>query len=196
MKHLIRNIYDWTLRISAHKHATWGLAAVSFIESSVFPIPPDVILVPMCIANRRKAFFYALVCTISSVIGGLLGYAIGYFLFETVGNAIIEMYGMQDKFHILKAKYDEWGGWLIFAKGLTPFPYKIITIFSGAMHLALPIFIISSIFGRAIRFFLVAALIWKYGAPVQTFIEKHLTLVSLGFLALLIGGFVGIKYML
>jgi membrane protein YqaA with SNARE-associated domain len=196
MKKLIENIYARTLKIAAHKNATWGLAAVSFIESSFFPIPPDVILIPMCIANRSRAFFYAAVCTLASVIGGLVGYAIGYFLFETIGQVIVDFYGMNDKFGALQAKYDEWGGWIIFAKGLTPFPYKIITILSGVLHLSLIVFIVSSVFSRAIRFFLVAALLWKYGAPVQAFIEKRLMLVTVLFLLLLIGGFVSLKYII
>lgn len=193
---VLRRLYDWTLRLAAHKQATWALAGVSFIESSFFPIPPDIVLIPMCVANRRRAFFYATVCTLSSVAGGMLGYAIGYALFESIGRHIVDFYGMTGKFDALQIKYDEWGGWIIFAKGLTPFPYKIITIFSGVMHMNLAIFIIASIFGRAIRFYLVAALLWKFGAPVQKFIEKHLTLVTLLFLILLIGGFVGIKYLL
>ncbi len=130
------------------------------------------------------------------MLGGLLGYAIGYFLYETVGRHIIDFYGLTDKFASLQAKYDAYGGWIIFAKGLTPFPYKIITIFSGVMHMALPVFIVSSVFGRAIRFYLVAALLWKYGEPVKAFIEKYLTLVTMGFHLLLIGGFAAIQYIL
>jgi membrane protein YqaA with SNARE-associated domain len=193
---LLRSLYDRTLRIAAHPRAIWGLAAVSFIESSVFPIPPDILLIPMCISDRNKAFRYAAVCTVASVLGGLLGYAIGYFLYESVGHRIIEIYGMQEKFGLLKAKYAAYGGWIIFAKGLTPFPYKIITILSGVMQLSLPVFIVSSIFSRAIRFYLVAALLWKYGAPVQAFIEKRLMLVTMAFLLLLIAGFAAIKYIL
>jgi membrane protein YqaA with SNARE-associated domain len=196
MSKFLKRIYDWTLRISEHKHAAWGLAAVSFIESSVFPIPPDIILIPMCIAKRNRAFHYATICTVSSVLGGLLGYAIGYGFYEQFGKHIIEFYGLSAKFSELQAKYAVWGGWLIFAKGLTPFPYKIITILSGLLHLNLVTFIIASIFGRAIRFFLVAGLLWKFGAPIQEFIEKRLVLVTCIFLILLIGGFVGIKYIL
>lgn len=193
---LLRSLYDRVLRLSAHRHAAWALAAVAFVESSVFPIPPDILLIPMCIADRKKAFRYAAICTASSVLGGLLGYAIGYFLFESVGRHILDLYGMQDKFAALQAKYAEWGGWIIFAKGLTPFPYKIVTILSGVLHLALPVFIVSSVFSRALRFYLVAALLWKYGAPVQEFIEKWLMLVTMLFLALLIAGFAAIKYIL
>jgi len=194
MKKLIRKAYDLTLRISAHKHATWGLAGVSFIESSVFPIPPDVILIPMCIANRKKAFYYATVCTIASVLGGLLGYAIGYALYESVGQKILEIYGMTDKFGDLKTRYDEYGGWIIFAKGLTPFPYKILTILSGVMQMNLGIFIVSSVACRSLRFFLVAGLLWKFGEPVKVFIEKYLTWLALAFLVVLIGGFALLKY--
>jgi len=196
MKKLIRRMYDWTLRLAAHRQATWALAGVSFIESSLFPIPPDVMLIPMCIANRKKSLWYATVCTISSVLGGLLGYAIGYFLYDSLGREIIELYGMADKFVELQARYAEWGGWIIFAKGLTPFPYKIITILSGVLHLSLPVFIVASIFARAIRFYLVAGLLWKFGEPVKAFIEKHLTGLTFIFLLLLIGGFVAIKYIL
>lgn len=196
MKKQIRKLYDWTLRIAAHKHAVWGLAAVSFAEASFFPIPPDVILIPMCIARRKKAFFYATLCTISTVAGGLLGYAIGYYLYETVGHRIIELYGVTDRFDELKIKYDEWGGWILFIKGMTPVPYKILTILSGVMHLALPVFIFASIAGRALRFFLVAWLVWKFGEPIKTFIEKYLTWVAFGALILLVGGFAAIKYVL
>lgn len=192
----IRYMYDWTLRIAAHRHATWGLAGVSFVESSFFPIPPDVILIPMCIANRQKAFFYATVCTASSVLGGLLGYAIGYFLFETVGEAILNFYGMKEKFEQLQILGHEDFGWVIFAKGLTPFPYKIITIMAGLLKMSIPVFIVASVFARAIRFYLVAGLLWKYGAPIQDFIEKRLGLMCFLFLALLIGGFAALKYVI
>ncbi len=191
---IIRTMYDWTLRISAHRHATWGLAGVSFAESSFFPIPPDVVLIPMCIADRQKAFFYATICTISSVLGGLFGYAIGYFLFDTIGQKIIDFYHYQDAFDNLKQKYAEWGMWLIIGKGLTPIPYKIVTITSGVLKFSIPVFIFSSIIARSIRFYLVAWLIWKFGSPIQYFIEKYLTPLAFLFLILLIGGFVVLKY--
>ena len=190
----IRNLYNWMLRLSGSKHATPALATVSFIESSVFPIPPDVMLIPMCIARRDKAFFYATVSTIASVIGGMFGYAIGYFLFETLGQRILEIYGAADKFSDMQRRYDEYGGWIILAKGLTPFPFKILTILSGVMKMNLQIFIVSSIAARAMRFYLVAGLLWKFGAPIQAFIEKYLGWVTLGFLAILIGGFVAVAY--
>jgi membrane protein YqaA with SNARE-associated domain len=193
---LIRKMYDWTIRLSETKQATWALAAVAFIESSIFPIPPDVLLIPMCIAERRKSFFYATICTVSSVIGGLAGYAIGYYFLKTWGHDILDFYGALESYDELKLKYDEYGGWIILAKGMTPIPFKILTILSGAMNMSLPIFILSSIGARAMRFYLVAGLLWKYGAPVRHFIEKHLGLVTLAFLILLIGGFVAIKYII
>lgn len=194
MMKLIRKMYDWTLRLSAHRHATAALAGVSFVESSIFPIPPDVVLIPMCIARRDRAFFYAAVCTVASVLGGLAGYAIGYFLYETVGEYIVRIYGMAEKFAALQTKYNQYGGWIIFAKGLTPFPFKILTILSGVMKMNIGIFIVSSIACRSLRFFLVAGLLWKFGAPIQVFIEKYLGWVTLAFLVLLIGGFVALRY--
>lgn len=194
MMQQIRNLYNWTLRLSGSKHATPALATVSFVESSVFPIPPDVMLIPMCIARRDKAFFYATVCTIASVIGGVFGYAIGYFLFETLGQKILEIYGAADKFSDMQRRYDEYGGWIILAKGLTPFPFKILTILSGVMKMNLHIFVLSSIAARAMRFYLVAGLLWKFGAPIQAFIEKYLGFVTLAFLLVLIGGFVAVAY--
>ncbi len=194
MMKFIRKIYDDIVRLSAHPQAIWALAAIAFIESSVFPIPPDVLLIPMCIANRRKCFLYAAVCTVASVLGGLLGYAIGYMLYDTLGHRIIEFYGMSAGFADMKAKYAEYGGWIIFAKGLTPFPFKIITILSGVMQLSLAVFIPASIACRALRFFIVAGLLWKFGAPIQTFIEKYLGWVTVAFLVILISGFVALKY--
>lgn len=192
----LRRLYDWALNAAAHKHAVWWLTGVSFIESSIFPIPPDAMLIPMCLANRRKAFYYALICTLSSVIGGLLGYYIGYALYETIGEKIISFYGATEKFNTLQTKYALWGGWIIFAKGMTPIPYKIMTILSGLLHLNIGVFIIASIFSRAIRFFLVAGLIWKFGAPVQAFIEKRLMLVTSVFVLFVIGGFVALRYLI
>lgn len=193
---LIHDLYNWTLRLAGHKKATTALAGVSFAESSFFPIPPDIMLIPMCVARRDKAFSYAFICTVSSVIGGFFGYAIGYFLFETIGEAIINFYTAGDDFAKMKALYDEHGGWLIVAKGMTPIPYKILTIMSGIFHQNLLVFFAASVVARAMRFYLVAALIWKYGAPIQAFIEKRLMLMTTIFLILLIGGFVAIKYLI
>jgi membrane protein YqaA with SNARE-associated domain len=196
MKNLIRRIYDWTIRLSAHKHAVWALAGISFAESIIFPIPPDAVLLPMCLANRRRSFFYASVCVISSVLGGVVAYMIGYFLYDTIGKGIVYFYGMDEEFVTLKATYDEWGGWLLVAKGFAPVPYKLMAILSGVLQMNILVFAIASAGGRAIRFFTLAALAWKFGEPVRHFIEKYLTVVFFVFLTLIIAGFVMLKYLL
>lgn len=193
---IIRKIYDWSINIAAHKNATWFLALLSFTESSFFPIPPDVTLIPMCIANREKSFFYALVASVSSALGGLLGYAIGYFLFEAVGKPILDFYSLADAFATFQGQYNEYGELIVFAGGFTPIPYKVITIASGVTHMDLGMFFLASVISRAMRFYLEAALLWKYGAPIKDFIEKYLGLLTMAFLAMLIGGFVIIKYLI
>jgi membrane protein YqaA with SNARE-associated domain len=191
---VFRSLYDWTMRLAARPRADRALAVVSFLESSIFPIPPDVMLIPMCLANRQRAFYYALVCMIASVIGGLAGYAIGYFLIETVGRWIIDLYGYAEKWAAFEAAYDDWGVWIILVKGLTPIPYKIVTIASGAAHFSLGVFIVASVVTRGLRFFLLAGLLRAYGAPIQDFIEKRLTILGWVFLICLVGGFVVVRY--
>ncbi|MDA1089812.1 MAG: DedA family protein [Proteobacteria bacterium] len=192
---MLRRLYNWTMGLAAHRHATPALAAVSFIESSVFPIPPDIMLIPMVLADRTKAFRIALVCTIASVLGGLLGYAIGVFLFEEVGKPMLEFYGYGSKFDVFQAKYNDWGAWAVFIAGVTPFPYKVITILSGVTSLNLAVFFVASVAARGLRFFLVSALLWKFGEPIRDFIEKYLGILFVLFCALLIGGFVLIKFL-
>nr|WP_306264067.1 YqaA family protein [Pararhizobium sp. IMCC3301] len=192
----LRRLYDWTMALAAQKNAAWALSCVSFIESSVFPIPPDVLLVPMVLADRRKAWWYALLCTIASVLGALLGYAIGALLFEAVAQPILGFYGYADKFDEFALRYNDWGLWVVLIAGLTPFPFKVITIASGATGLALPVFIITSIVARGIRFFAVAGLIYVFGPPVRAFVEKRLGLVFTASLAILIGGFVLARYVI
>lgn len=192
---MLRRLYDWVMSLAATRHAERALAAVSFIESSIFPIPPDALLIPMVIANRAKWVRIALVCTVSSVLGAFLGYAIGYFFFELIGQPILELYGKADSFDEMTARYNEWGGWAVLFAALTPFPYKVLTIFSGVTGLNIFIFTIVSIIGRGARFFLVAWLLHKYGAPIQTFIEKRLGLLFTLFMVFLIGGFVALRYL-
>lgn len=193
---LIRRLYDWTLSLAAHRHAIWWLAAVSFIESSVFPIPPDALLIPMILAAREKAFRYAFVCTVASVLGGLAGYGIGYFLFDTVGQPLVALYGAQDALAGVQADFADNGWWIVLGGGMTPFPYKVVTIASGALSLDPLAFTAASVVGRGVRFFLVAALLWKFGAPIRDFIEKRLGLVVAAGFILLIGGFLLIKVLL
>jgi membrane protein YqaA with SNARE-associated domain len=168
---------------------------VSFAESSFFPIPPDVMLVPMILANRQKAFEIALVCTVCSVLGGLLGYAIGFYFFETIGAWVVKTYGLQAGLEKFRDEFTRYGTWVILIKGLTPIPYKLVTIASGAAHFDLFTFVWASIVTRGVRFFLVAALLWKYGEPIRAFIEKRLTLVMWTFLIALVGGFVAVKFL-
>jgi len=193
---VIRGLYDWTMSLAAHRHALWALAAISFIESSIFPIPPDIILIPMVLAAREKAWKFALVCTVSSVLGGLAGYGIGFFLFDTVGKPLLDFYGYGEKFGLFQGYYNEWGAWIVGGAGITPFPYKVITIASGVTGLDLVVFTVASVLSRGARFFLVAALLWHFGQPIRIFIEAHLGKLATAFFILLVGGFAAIKYIL
>lgn len=192
---MLRWLYDKTLEMASKPYAEWGLAGVSFSESSFFPIPPDILLIPMVLAERLKAWRYAIVCTIASVLGGLFGYFIGAVLFQQVALPILELYGYADKFETFRQNYVEWGAWIVFIAGVTPFPYKVITIASGAAALNLPVFIIASVIARGLRFFIVAGLMYWFGPPVQGFIEKRLGLVFTVFCVCLVGGFVAIRYL-
>nr|WP_319384583.1 YqaA family protein [uncultured Roseibium sp.] len=191
---MIRRLYDWTLSLAAGPRAPAALGSVSFVESSFFPIPPDILLIPMVIARREKAWWYALLCTVTSVVGGILGYLIGMFLFEQVAQPILTFYGKMDKFDEFSAVFNHWGWWFVFIAGLTPFPYKVITIASGVAGLSLPIFIVASIVSRGLRFFIVAGLLYFFGPPIKEFIEKRLGLMFTLFVVLLIGGFVVLRY--
>lgn len=192
---MLRRFYDWSMRQAGSPHAMRGLGIVSFLESSVFPIPPDVMIVPMVLARPHDAWRIAAVATAASVVGGLAGYAIGYFLLETVGQWIIELYGLADKVAAYQQAYAHWGLWIILVKGLTPIPYKLVTIASGMAHFSLPVFVLASILTRGARFFLVAALLRWYGPPIRDFIEARLTLVTSLFAALIVLGFLSLRYL-
>lgn len=181
--------------MAQHRHALWVLAFVAFIESSVFPIPPDALMIPMIIARPSRAFLIAAVATVASVAGGVLGYWIGYGAFELIGRPVLEFYGKDAYFSEFSARYAEWGAWAVLIAGVTPFPYKVITILSGATALSLPVFILASIVARALRFFIVATLLWKFGEPIRDFIERRLGLVFIVFVILLIGGFYAVRFM-
>ncbi len=192
---MLRKLYDWTISLAESRHALWALAFVAFIESSVFPIPPDILLIPMVIAAPRRAWLIAGVATVASVLGGLFGYYIGWGLFESVGRPVLELYGKDKYFEEFAVRYNEWGAWAVLIAGVTPFPYKVITILSGTTGLNLGVFIVASIIARGLRFFLVAALLWKFGAPIRTFIEKRLGLMFTLFVVLLVGGFAALNYL-
>jgi membrane protein YqaA with SNARE-associated domain len=185
----IRSTYDWILKQAEGPAASAVLFALAFAESSFFPIPPDVMLLPMAIANRERAYRFALICTVGSVLGGLLGYAIGAFLYDSIGLWIIDTYHLQAGFQRFHDQFNEWGVWIILAKGLTPIPFKLVTIASGVARLNLVSFVLAAAATRGARFFLVAFLVRRYGAPIRVFVEKHLTWVALGILAAIVLGF-------
>lgn len=186
---MLRDLYDWTLRMADHRHAIWVLAAVSFIESSVFPIPPDVLMIPMILARPPRAWLIATVALASSVLGGLLGYAIGAFAYQEIGQPILAALGKGDAMAAFSTRFNDFGFWAVLTAGITPFPYKVITIMSGWTGMPLGVFVATSCLARAIRFFLVAALLWKFGAPIRDFIERRLGLLLILFVLLLFGGF-------
>jgi membrane protein YqaA with SNARE-associated domain len=184
------------MQAASDTRAPWALAIVSFIESSFFPIPPDVMLIPMVLSRREKAWWYATIATVASVIGGLLGYAIGYYAYQAVGLPILEFYG---KAHALDGFINfvhEYGVPAVIIKGMTPIPYKVVTIAAGVAHMDLLSFIGASIIARAMRFYLVAALLYWFGQPIRAFIERRLTLVTTVFVVVLVGGFVAVKFLM
>ena len=194
MKYL-RKLYDWTLSLAETRYALAALAIVAFVESSFFPIPPDVLLIPMILAARNRAFMIAALCTIASVMGGAFGYWIGAALFDTVGQPILDFYHKGDQFEEFRTRFNDYGAWAVLFAGVTPFPYKVITITSGATGLDFWIFMVSSLIARALRFFLVAWLLWKFGPPIRAFIEERFGLVATVAILLLFGGFLAVGYM-
>ena len=190
----MRGLYDWVMRHSAGPNAFWFLGAIAFAESSFFPIPPDVMLVPMALANRQRALYLAGWCTLMSVLGGILGYAIGSLLYDSVGHWLINVYGYGSRMDEFRALYAQYGAWIIVLKGLTPIPYKLVTIASGFAGYNFPLFVALSIVTRGARFLMVAALLYWFGEPVRDFIEKRLELVMLGMVVLIVGGFVIARY--
>lgn len=194
-KNFTRKIYDTTLDLASRKNAIWWLFAISFIESSFFPIPPDIMIIPMVLAMPKNAYRIAGVATLASVLGGYLGYSIGIFGYEVIAKPLLEFYGYMAQFTKFENYYQEYGAWIVFGAGITPFPYKIITIASGVVHLNLAVFTVASILARGLRFYIIAVLLKKFGAPMKVFIEKNLNLLSILFLLLLIGGFAVIKFL-
>ncbi|RJE83112.1 YqaA family protein [Paracoccus onubensis] len=192
---MLRKLYNWTMGLAGGRHAMRALLGISFIESSVFPIPPDVLMIPMILSRRSRAFLIAAVATVGSVLGALLGYWIGAVLMDSAGQWVLTVYGKQDAYHQLAGRFAEYGGWAILFAALTPFPFKVITIFSGAIGFPVPLFVLASIAGRAGRFFVVAALLWRYGPPIRDFIEQRLGLAFTLFMICLIGGFILLRYL-
>lgn len=191
----LRRLYDRCIDAAHKPHATWTMGAISFAESSFFPIPPDVMLVPMALAHPKRAYWFATVCTIASVLGGILGYAIGAFLYDSVGVWLVSVYGLQDKMEAFRHGYANWGAWIILLKGLTPIPYKVVTLTAGFAAYNIFLFIIFSIVARAMRFYLVAFLIHRYGEQARLMIEKRLGLYTALGAAVVVFGLVGAVYL-
>ena len=195
LKNLTKTIYDKTLDLASRPNALAWLFAISFIESSFFPIPPDIMIIPMVLATPKQAYKISGISTIASVLGGCLGYAIGVFGYEVIAKPLLEFYGYMENFHKFETSYHQYGAWIVFIAGLTPIPYKLITIASGIVRLDFGIFIIASILARGMRFYFIAWLLKRYGEPMKSFIEKNLNLLSIVFVLLLIGGFAIIKFL-
>ena len=192
---MMRRLYDWMMRLAASKRAPWALALVSFIESSFFPIPPDVMLIPMVLSRREQAWWYATIATVASVFGGLLGYAIGYFFYDAIGLPILKFYGREHALDSFISFVHTYGVPAVIIKGMTPIPFKVVTIAAGVAKMDLAAFIGASIIARAMRFYLVAGLLYFFGEPIREFIERRLVLVTTVFVVVLVGGFVAIRYL-
>jgi membrane protein YqaA with SNARE-associated domain len=192
---MLRNLYHRVLALAASPRAPWWLAVVAFAESSFFPIPPDALLIPMALAQPRRAWHFALICTVASVCGGALGYFIGYAVFDQLAKPVLTLYGYGAKFAAFQAMYAEWGLWVILIKGMTPIPYKIVTIASGAARFNFWVFMAASVVTRGARFFIVATLLHFWGDAVKDFIERRLTLVTTALAIGIVGGFVALRFL-
>ncbi|WP_299605854.1 YqaA family protein [uncultured Tateyamaria sp.] len=189
---MIKRLYDWTMGWANHPGALWVLAIVAFVESSIFPIPPDVLMIPMILAAPHRAWLIAGVALIASVLGGLLGYAIGMLAFDTIGQPILAALGKADAMEAFNTRFNDFGFWAVLTAGVTPFPYKVITIMSGWTGMPLATFMATSVLARGLRFFIVAGLLWKFGAPIRDFIERRLGLMFTLFVVILVGGFLAV----
>lgn len=191
---IIKKLYNWVLHWAETPYGVPVLFLLAFAESSFFPVPPDILLIALCLSINRKAFYYALICTVGSVLGGIVGYYIGMYGYETIGKPIVDFYHGQDIMHSIKLKYDQYGFLGILIAAITPIPYKVFTIASGVFNFDFLLFVLASIIGRSLRFFVVAGLIWKFGHPIREFIDKYFNLLACIFIVLLVGGFLLIKY--
>ena len=193
---MLRPLYDWTLSLAARPSAAYALGAVSFAESSFFPVPPDVMLIPMALARPDRAWFYALVCTLTSVAGGLVGYAIGALLYDSVGAWLFRLYNLDQGAEAFRAAYAHYGHWVILLKGLTPIPFKLVTITSGFAGYDLFWFTLLSLITRGARFFALAALLGRYGPFIKGVLDRHLNRVLAVLAATIVGGFVAFRFLL
>ncbi|MEY4672196.1 MAG: hypothetical protein RLZZ415_2075 [Pseudomonadota bacterium] len=192
---MLRRLYDWTMAKAAHPHAEWWLALFAFVEASFFPIPPHPLLGLMCLAEPKKAIRFALIATFASVAGGLLGYAIGHLLFDTIGTQLLALLGLTESFPKAACYLREYGAEIIMIKGATPIPFKLLTLTAGFIAMPLVPFILASIVSRAISFMIVGVLFRLFGAPIKAFIDKYLGLATAGFVAVVVGGFIAVAYL-
>ncbi|MDC3187064.1 DedA family protein [Pelagibacteraceae bacterium] len=190
-----KKTYDWTLEKAQHKNAKWYLSLISFAESSFFPIPPDILLIPMALASKARALFYAFMCTLFSVLGGILGYAIGYFFYNSVGIYIVDFYHLENSFSVFESYYKEFGILIVLGAGITPFPYKFITIASGVFGLNIFLFIVVSIIGRGLRFYLIAILLYFFGERIKLIIDNYFNILTIVFFILLVGSVFIIRFL-
>lgn len=191
-----RRMYDWVLSFAHSRHSTTALAGISFAESSFFPIPPDVLLLPLCLGARKKALWFALVCTVASVLGGALGYAIGVWGMDVIGNRLLDIYDpSRETWGKIEGWYTAYGFLGILIAAVTPIPYKVFTIASGALGFAFWPFMLASLIGRGLRFGAVATLMYFFGGRIVPFIDKYFNLLSIAFVILGVGGFVAIKFL-
>ena len=191
----LKRTYNWTLEKAQHKNAKWYLGLISFVESSFFPIPPDILLIPMALASKANALFYAFICTLFSVLGGILGYAIGYFFYNSVGIYIVDFYHLENSFNIFESYYKEFGILIVLGAGITPFPYKFITIASGVFGLNIFLFIIVSIIGRGLRFYFIAILLYFFGKKIKLIIDKYFNILTIVFFILLVRSVFVIRFL-
>lgn len=192
----IRKLYNWVLQLSSHPKAPIYLAIIAFLESSIFPIPPDVLLLPLCLARREKAFQLALICTISSVLGGICGYALGFYAFDTVGASVLEFYGAMDRYQVFADWYQAQGTWVVFIAGFTPIPYKVVTITAGVFSFHFMSFVILSVLSRGLRFFIVAGMVRVMGERALEFVDKHFNKLTIIGGLIFVGGFLVVKLIL
>ena len=192
---MFAQLYNKCLNLAAHRNSKYFLGLISFVESSFFPIPPDVLLIPMVLANRLRAWFFALICTLSSVAGGIVGYIIGYLFYSNIGSSIVDLYGLSNSFENFESYYTQWGVWIVLGAGFTPFPFKFITIASGVFGLNIFLFIIVAVIARGLRFYLISSLLFIFGDKIKNLIDKYFNLLVSLFFILLIGSVLFLKFL-
>ncbi|MEA2014581.1 MAG: YqaA family protein [Thermodesulfobacteriota bacterium] len=193
---MLRRLYNWVLHWAETPYGSWALFLLAFAESSFFPVPPDALLIALAISIPAKAFRYALICSVGSLLGGVVGYVIGYQFMDLVGFRIVDLYGFTDRYNTVGDLYNRYNAWAVGIAGFTPIPYKVFTISAGAFKINFAIFLIASVISRSARFFLVGWLIYKFGPGIRSFIDRYFNVLAVIFVTLLIGGFILVKYLL